>query len=375
MANIEKRGKTWSVRYWTYDAYGNRTGHARKSGFATKTDAMEAAKSLEAAAAAGIDVHGDSLTCGEIMERWFDSKKNDVEFTTLAKYSNQIDRLQQHPIYRSQVKNLSKSSLGMLIDDLQRGDAAHSPISVRTAKEYTDPLRFALKWAVGEGLIMRNPFESAKLPKMPKAKQVILSEADVDDVIRECKERNPAYLTPLYLAAYGGLCREESAGLVWQRVDFEKSAVVVQSVVTSAVTGGKIEKGPKTVYRSRTVTLPAFVMDHLRLQCERRTSDYVCVSSSGEPYSLSMYARNLNRLIGYANRKRKAEGRALIPAASYHDLRHTHAAMCIALNIQPKVISERLGHGSIKITMDLYGYLMPGLQAQVADALDKKHGT
>lgn len=60
---------------------------------------------------------------------------------------------------------------------------------------------------------------------------------------------------------------------------------------------------------------------------------------------------------------------------TFHDLRHTHAAMLIAMGIQPKVISERLGHSSIKITMDVYGYLMPGLQEQVADALNDKWAT
>ena len=59
-----------------------------------------------------------------------------------------------------------------------------------------------------------------------------------------------------------------------------------------------------------------------------------------------------------------------MPLATYHDLRHTHAAMLIRMGVQPKVIQERLGHASIKMTMDLYGYLMPGLQESVADALD-----
>ena len=59
-----------------------------------------------------------------------------------------------------------------------------------------------------------------------------------------------------------------------------------------------------------------------------------------------------------------------IPMASFHDLRHTHAAMLINLNVQPKVISERLGHSSIKITMDTYGYLMTGLQEDVANKLE-----
>ena len=62
-----------------------------------------------------------------------------------------------------------------------------------------------------------------------------------------------------------------------------------------------------------------------------------------------------------------------MPEASFHDLRHTHAAMLIRMNVQPKVISERLGHASIKITMDTYGYLMPGLQDSVAELFNKKH--
>ena len=46
--------------------------------------------------------------------------------------------------------------------------------------------------------------------------------------------------------------------------------------------------------------------------------------------------------------------------------------MLIRRNVQPKVISERLGHASIKITMDLYGYLMPGLQDMVSDIFNKE---
>jgi hypothetical protein len=46
--------------------------------------------------------------------------------------------------------------------------------------------------------------------------------------------------------------------------------------------------------------------------------------------------------------------------------------MLIRRNVQPKIISERLGHSSIKITMDLYGYLMPGLQDSVAELLNSE---
>lgn len=360
MASVEKRGKTWSVRYWVKDALGNNVSQKRKGGFATKSDAMAAAKTLEEASARGVDIHGDQLTCGELMERWFLSKPGTIEKTTLTKYSYYMDRLRCRPIYSTRVSNLNEDSLRAVINDL----VDSSGVSVRTAIDYTEPLRFSLKWAARKKLIMANPIEDAPLPKAPKHKQVILSETDINDLVNTCKARNPAFLTPLYLALYGGLCREEVAGLKWDKVI--DNGVVIQEAVTATFDGKQVAKGTKTDHRTRTVTLPKFVMDHLKSQ--EHTSEYVSVSRTGKPYCLDAYSHTVAKLVAYANKSRQTP----MPVPSYHDLRHTHAAMLIAMQVQPKVISERLGHASIQITMDVYGYLMPGLQEQVADALDAK---
>ena len=360
MASVEKRGKTWSVRYWVKDALGNNVSQKRKGGFATKSDAMAAAKTLEEATARGVDIHGDQLTCGELMERWFLTKPGTVEKTTLTKYSGYMDRLRNRPIYNTRVANLTEDSLRAIINDL----VDETGVSVSSAIDYTEPLRFALKWAARKKLILSNPFEGASLPKVQKRKQVILSEEDINDLVCTCKARNPAFLTPLYLALYGGLCREEIAGLKWDKVI--SNGVVIQEAVTVTYDGKPVTKETKTVHRTRTVTLPKFVMNHLRSQ--EHTSEYVSVSRAGKPYGLYTYSRTLTRLVTHANKSRHTP----MPVPSFHDLRHTHAAMLIAMGIQPKVISERLGHSSIMITMDVYGYLMPGLQEQVADALDAK---
>lgn len=54
-----------------------------------------------------------------------------------------------------------------------------------------------------------------------------------------------------------------------------------------------------------------------------------------------------------------------------HDLRHTHAAWLIANGEHAKTIQARLGHASIKTTLDRYGHLMPGLDEDAADRLDE----
>ncbi|MCL6600257.1 MAG: site-specific integrase [Alicyclobacillus macrosporangiidus] len=59
--------------------------------------------------------------------------------------------------------------------------------------------------------------------------------------------------------------------------------------------------------------------------------------------------------------------RADVPRIRFHDLRHTHASLMLAQGVHPKIVSERLGHSSISITMDTYSHLIPGLQHRAAD--------
>lgn len=57
-----------------------------------------------------------------------------------------------------------------------------------------------------------------------------------------------------------------------------------------------------------------------------------------------------------------------------YDLRHTHASLLIAEGVHPKKIAERLGHASIKLTMDLYGHLFEGFDRESADRMQKIFG-
>ena len=54
----------------------------------------------------------------------------------------------------------------------------------------------------------------------------------------------------------------------------------------------------------------------------------------------------------------------------FHDLRHAHASLMLQQNVHPKVVSERLGHSSVGITLDTYSHLLPTLQVQAAAQLD-----
>jgi len=63
---------------------------------------------------------------------------------------------------------------------------------------------------------------------------------------------------------------------------------------------------------------------------------------------------------------RIAVKRATLPKIRLHDLRHTHATQALRAGIHPKVVSERLGHATVSITLDTYSHAIPAMQEQAA---------
>lgn len=54
----------------------------------------------------------------------------------------------------------------------------------------------------------------------------------------------------------------------------------------------------------------------------------------------------------------------------FHDLRHTCATLLLSKDVNPKVVSEMLGHASVSITLDIYSHLLPDMQEKAAKALE-----
>ena len=63
--------------------------------------------------------------------------------------------------------------------------------------------------------------------------------------------------------------------------------------------------------------------------------------------------------------------RTSLPRIRFHDLRHSHATQMLAAGVHPKIASERLGHSTIGVTLDLYSHVLPGMQADAAERVDE----
>jgi integrase len=153
-------------------------------------------------------------------------------------------------------------------------------------------------------------------------------------------------------AIYAGLRRGELYALRWEDVDLAAGVIHVRHGWDAVE--GEIE--PKSRRGRRRVPIPAVLRDHL---AERR------MAVEGE----RVFA-GANAACRMAERGADAMRDADIEPLAIHDARHTYASLMIAAGVNAKALSAYMGHGSIAITYDLYGHLMPGNEEEAAGLLD-----
>ncbi|MEE9598041.1 MAG: tyrosine-type recombinase/integrase, partial [Acidiferrobacterales bacterium] len=93
----------------------------------------------------------------------------------------------------------------------------------------------------------------------------------------------------------------------------------------------------------------------------RKDLDLVFPAWDGSPWSpdsVSHMFKRLAKKLGYHD-------------ITFHGLRHTHASHLLKQNVHMKIASERLGHSSINITMDLYSHLLDGMDDEAANKIDQ----
>jgi len=164
-----------------------------------------------------------------------------------------------------------------------------------------------------------------------------------------------------------GMRRGEACGLRWDDVDLEASRLSVRRALIPHG-NGVIVSEPKTIKGRRSIALDPGTIEVLKAQAQRQLDDqaeraetwsdtgYVFTKDDGEPVHPQSVSRAFAQAIAAAK----------LPEIRLHDLRHTHAALALQAGIHPKVVSERLGHVTISITLDTYSHAIPAMQEEAA---------
>ena len=179
------------------------------------------------------------------------------------------------------------------------------------------------------------------------------------------------------MAITTGMRRGELLALHWADVDLDGGYVQVRFTLQHTSGESYYFAQPKTKSSKRKVALTGVAIEALRRHRQRqqeqaemlgeawRDEDLVFTNPIGEAmrgnYLLQRHFAPLLK-------------RAGLPAIRFHDLRHTAATLMLRQRIHPKVVSEMLGHSQIGITLGAYSHVLPDMQQEAVQALDKLLG-
>jgi integrase len=333
-----------------------------------KTRAEVAAKLARALSDRGDDLAFDAgkQTVGEYLDRWLSHSVRDTVRKGTFERHEQVIRLHIGPALGDlKLKALGPAHVQALYRD--RLDAGLSPATVQKIHAI---LHKALDQAVRWSLVPRNATEVVKAPR-PNPDEIQPLSSEQVKVLLETAigERFAAIYV---LAIHTGLRQGELLGLKWEDVDLENGLIRVRRTLTR-YKGRLLLSEPKTRRSRRTVRLTEPAVGALR---EHLACQIVQMEALGDLYRDQglIFATQKGTLVNPSNLRKRSFAplleKAGLPSIRFHDLRHTCATLLLTSNVNPKIVSEMLGHATIAITLDTYSHVFPTMQGGATRALE-----
>lgn len=222
-------------------------------------------------------------------------------------------------------------------------------------------LRNALEQAVKWGMIARNPADLVQLPRKQGREMSAFSPEEAQRFLAAARE--DPWFAVFSLLLDTGLRPGEALALKWSDVDLADRQLTVRRTLTRNAQGWHFAE-PKTAGSRRNVPFASPLQSVLVAHRDTQNTNphsLVFISKAGEP----LHANNLGR----RNLPRILERAGLAEDFRLYDLRHTCATLMLLAGVHPKVVSERLGHASVKITLDTYSHVLPTMQREATEKL------
>jgi integrase len=346
----------------------------------TKRDAEAELARLVVAARAGQLGDAGRLTVEQLLARYAAAAP---EAKTRRGYK-QLCRNQIAPLIgRVLVEKLRPIQVDRFRDQLaavERRDRAGVVIATSTQLKAFRLLHAALAQAVRWRLIPVNPAAGVRAPRATTREIRPLTRAQAAAFVDALVGEETFWRAFFLLALSTGMRLGELCGLRWVDVELDRATVeVVQTIAYVEGEGSQLrgEKGRVTKPRAKSraggrvlpidLDLVALLRAHRLVQVARqlhagplyKDADLVFPGPVGQPLDDSPIRRTLERLCRTAG----------VPRITPHDLRHTHATLLLLDGVNVKVVSERLGHATVAITMQTYAHVLPGLQEEAAERI------
>lgn len=371
MAVIKKYTKKDGSTAYKFNAYlgvNEKTGNKKRTtrqGFATRKEAKLALARLEA----GVDKPKERTeikqptvvnptTFKEVYEAWIKQYQNTVKKSTLSK-TKLYFRVHILPKFgHLKLENITSEYCQEVVNEWSDNFAMY--------KGYASYSSRIFKFAKMKKWITENPFEYIVYPKFEKLEEdselIFYTRSQLNDFLDFYKYTRPIKEYVLFrLLAYSGIRKGEALALNWSDIDFRHQTIKISKTVTKEDNMLYIST-PKTKSSFRTLSLDKESLDQLR-KWKMEQSRMVKIKAENE--QLIFQSRDNGIIyLHYPNfLMAKYSGKII----TVHGLRHTHASLLFEAGASIKEVQTRLGHSSIKTTMDIYAHVTKEAEQDVSN--------
>jgi len=317
-----------------------------------------------------------NITLAQYSERWLKDYASTKAPKTYAWFQQLVrDHVCPH-IGKVRLDKLTRAHIVQpqgTLRSTDRRDGKPGKLSANTIRHIHRVLHAAPAKAVKWQLIATNPADGVDAPSVPRKEMSTFNLEEAQKFTAHAPAQGIKWETFFVIFLTTGLSIGELVGLRWQDVALETATVSVRQNIQCVAHVGLVVKEPKSAAGRRSLALgPDLVallrkhraeQNQLRLQLGPLWEDNYLVfpNETGKPLSEKTIHNVFTRVC-------KAAG---VPRIRPYDLRHCCATFLLAAGVHPKVVSERLGHSNINLTLTTFSHVLPSLQRDAAETLER----
>ncbi len=347
---------------------------AIKGGYATRRECEAALAKILVSLEAQSFTPPTKVTVKQfLLQEWLPTVKGSLRPTTYASY---VMLTREHILPRLgtlQLRKLTPAALNALYAALLengrvRGAGGLSTSSVRRVHAV---LHKACRDAVRWGRLSSNPVACADPPRQAGDDQEKLRVWNAEQLAAFLASVQDDRLFALWrLLAATGMRRGEALGLSWQDVDMEEGAVTIRRAWIP-VNGVAQFCQPKSRRSRRTIALDVVTVEALQAHAARQADEQHHWREDLSEKDLVFTRPDGRPLVPWVVSKafREHSKAAMLPLIPLHGLRHTYATLALSSGVNPRIVSARLGHATVALTLDVYSHVLPQADREAAQSI------
>jgi integrase len=379
MASFKKLNTGWEYRIKYTDTFTRKPREKSQRGFSTKKEAQLAAAEAEKKIREGIEQSDISLSdffavwikeykVGTIRKNTIQSHQNNVNTHIIPYFKNILLKDVKPIMYQKFINHVAEESYGK--------EGSTKTYSKATVRIVHSTFHNAMEKAVTLGKLEKNPCDGVTIKGLAKSNSIkFIESGDIPVFLANAHQYGYIYWIFFKLLLETGMRKGEAAAIQWIDIDLKNQTINVNKTLDfSAKDTEPLFGDTKTFNSPRKLKISQALVNDLKYHMNYQNQNKLSFKGAYHHELNLVLCRDDGNFMpksslfnAFSNILKRIE----LPALPIHSLRHTHAVMLLEAGVEMKYVQERLGHGSIQITSDVYAHISKKIESDSMDKFEK----